>query len=148
MVILNKAQASITKLWRFAFDRTIDRAKQQCPNCGHCKIHYNMGHQCTAPSCICGKAAPLQTNSQMAVSMCPSVGNTDTYFKWIMSIPEDERNHLRVFSDGNPDLIDDYEKRYNWPGFRDCAIARALASDDYDLPEMYALPDRQPDMRY
>ena len=132
MVILSKAQVSITKLWRFAFDRTIDRAKQQCPSCGHCKIHYNMGQQCTSPGCVCGKKVP--TMDQLALTLCPSVGNTDLYFQWLMSVPEADRDHLRNFSDGDPSMLDDYEQRFDWPGFRDLAIARALASDDYDLP--------------
>ena len=147
MVILPKAmakaRAEILRLWRFAFDRTI---KQICPNCGHCKIHYNMGHQCTSPGCVCGKNAPVPTVDQLAMTLCPSVGNTDLYFKWLMSVPEAERDHLRVFSDGRPSMIDDYEKRFDWSGFRDLAVARALALDDYDLPIMYALPDRQPDV--
>lgn len=120
------------------------KPEHACPNCGHSKIHYNLGHPCTGKNCDCGShmSSVKKVDSKvLAASLCPVGQDSTLYTKWMMTrVPIADMEHLRRYAEDNELLVLDVEKRFDWPEFRDEEIRMAAAIDDYDPPHAVEWP--------
>ena len=112
MVILTKLRTEALRLYRLAVDRT----RKPKPVRRFQDIH------------------------TLAIGLCPVPGNADLYFRWLMSLPEEDRNYIRIYAETDEPLIDDVEKRFDWRGFRDSELRVAAAACDYDPPHSVEYP--------